>query len=159
MSGDSGDIYQYMSRRSARAKIRSVLSDIRRYGHSKTQPFAIGRVEKRMQDYAANNGISLASKSVYMSSHSIAHSTRDSKKRKGIAPSESDLMNFPTSRRTMDLYYDGDKFVYTDYKTKFIVHPNYELKIKGKKNQKVNFITAGKVKNKNEFKLPKYKKI
>lgn len=159
MSGDSGNIIGYDARNGARAKIRAVLADIRHNGFSKMQPFSIGRVERRMQDYASQNDITLASKSVYMSSHSIAHSTRDNKKTKGLAPSDKDLIDFPIKRRSMDLFYDGDKFVYTDYRTKFIVHPNYELKIKGIKTQKVNFVTAGKVTNPSEFRLPKYKKI
>lgn len=58
----------------------------------------------------------------------------------------------------MDLYFDGEKFIYTDYKAKFIVHPNYEMKIKGKKTKKVNLVTAGKVTDPKEFKMKKIQK-
>ena len=59
----------------------------------------------------------------------------------------------------MDLFYDGSVFVYTDYKAKFIVHPNYEIKTPKGKTNKVNFITATKVTDSNEFRLPKYRRI
>lgn len=59
----------------------------------------------------------------------------------------------------MDLFYDGSAFIYTDYKAKFIVHPNYAIKYSGKKTRRVNFITAGKVTDKEEFKLEKYKRV
>lgn len=97
-----------------------------------------------MRDYTTKNNISLASKSMYMSPRFIAHATRPSKTKKGLALTDKDFLNFPTSRRAMDLYFDGEKFIYTDYKAKFIVHPNYEMKIKGKKTKKVNLVTAGK---------------
>lgn len=29
----------------------------------------------------------------------------------------------------MELYYDGEYFIYTDGKSKYIVHPNYKMKI------------------------------
>ena len=146
-------------RNSARMKIYRVLADIRRNGHSKAQPFAVGRVENRMSDYAKANDITLASKSMYMSPRFIAHATRPSKTKKGLALTDKDFLNFPTSRRAMDLYFDGEKFIYTDYKAKFIVHPNYEMKIKGKKTQKVNLVTAGKVTDPKEFKIKKYRRI
>lgn len=59
----------------------------------------------------------------------------------------------------MDLFYDGKSFVYTDYKTKYIIHPNYKMKIDRKKISKVNFVTAGRVADPNEFKLKKYIKV
>lgn len=159
MSGDSGDIYQYRALHGARAKIRSMLSEIHQLGYSKRQPFSIGRVEKRMSDFADNNGIRLSSKSVYFSAKGITHALRESKQAKGLVVSDKDFIRFPDSRKTMDLYYDGDKFIYTDYKTKFIIHPNYELKIKGRKTTRVNLVTAGKVTNPIEFQMKKYRKI
>lgn len=159
MSGDSGDIYQYNATHGARAKIRAMLFDIRNDGYSKKLPFSIGRVEKRMAEFANNNGIVLASKSVYFSSERISHSLRDSKKAKGLALSDKDFLDFPIRRKTMDLFYDGESFIYTDYAAKFIIHPNYKLKIKRKKTAIVNLVTAGKVLDKNEFKMGKYKKI
>ena len=34
-----------------------------------------------------------------------------------------------SKRFSMELYYDGEYFIYTDGKSKYIVHPNYKMKI------------------------------
>ena len=70
-----------------------------------------------------------------------------------------ELIAFPQSRYTMDLYYDGECFIYTDGHSKFIVHPNYKIKVNREHVKLVNFITATKVKDPAEFTLPKYRKI
>ena len=66
----------------------------------------------------------------------------------------------------MDLFWDGNGFIYTDYHVKFIIKPNYQIKIKtnqkGKKHysvRKVCLVTAGTVSSKNDFSDPKYHKI
>ena len=156
MNGEGIDIYGTSS---AARKIRDIVTDIKMKGFSKIKPFAMGRVESRMAEYAKTHGITLASKSVYMSSHSIAHTFRGSKQRDNMAVSLMDLASFPKSRSRMDLYFDGKAFVYTDYKSKFIIHPNYDININRNKVKKVNYITATKVNDANEFKLKKYSKV
>lgn len=145
----------------AKEKIIQVLSDIRSQGFSRISPFKIGGVERRMQSFANANGITLGSKDVYMSSHSIAHATRDSKAAKGLVVSDKDLSAFPGKRARMDLYYDtrSGNFSYTDGRNKFVVHPNYEMKMPGGKKRIVNFITASRIEDNSEFGMPKYKKI
>ena len=59
----------------------------------------------------------------------------------------------------MDLYYDGECFIYTNGRSKFIIHPNHEIKICRGKVKVVNFITATKVKDPVEFTIKKYVKI
>lgn len=144
----------------ARDNIVSVLSDIRRQGFSRISPFKIGSVEKRMSNYARENGIELGSRDVYMSSAAIAHATRDSKQAKGLAVSDSDLASFPSRRKKMDLYYDSTtkNFTYTDGKTKYIVHPNYRLTLPDGKKKVVNFITASNTDG-NEFNQRNYTRI
>ena len=44
-----------------------------------------------------------------------------------VSPEE--LIRFPQSRFQMELYYDGECFIYTDDPSKFIVHPNYKMKV------------------------------
>ena len=145
----------------AKEKIITVLSDIRRQGFSRITPFKIGGVEKRMSDYARENGIELGSKDVYMSSSAIAHATRDSKREKGLSVSDEDLVAFPSKRRKMDLYYDArsGNFTYTDGNTKYVVHPNYEMKVSREKVKVVNFVTASRIESPQEFIMKKYKKI
>ena len=147
-------------RGNASDKINNVIRDLRSpNGYSSQKPFAIGLVEKRMSDYADANDIELSSKSIYISTKSIAHAIRKSKNEKGLAVSAKHLADFPNVRRAMDLYYDGKSFIYTDYRTKYIIHPNYKIKINGKKVHKVNFVTAGRVTDPKEFTLKKYIKI
>ena len=145
----------------AKEKIMNVLSDIREQGFSRITPFKIGGVEKRMTSFASENGITLGSKDVYMSSASIAHATRDSRQAKGLAVSDKDLADFPSKRSKMALYYDtrSNNFTYTDGKTKYVVHPNYSIKMPNGRQKIVNFITASKIENAQEFIMDKYKKI
>lgn len=145
----------------AKEQIMTVLADIKRQGFSRITPFKIGSVEKRMADFARRNGIELGSRDVYMSSSAITHATRDSKRVKGLSVPDEELTAFPGRRRKMDLYYDTrtGNFTYTDGKAKYVVHPNYEIKMRGGKRKLVNFITASKVIDKYEFRMEEYKKI
>lgn len=160
MADSNNDMVVEMSRATeASRKIAKVLSDIRRQGYSRAMPFSIGKVERRMRDYAERNGITLGSNDVYMSSVSIAHAMRDTKERKGLTVTDSELISFPLRRRNMDLFYDGNGFVYTDMKTKYVVHNNYKIKLNRNRQRTVMFVTAGKVTDPNEFYQQKYIKI
>ena len=139
--------------------IKSVLTDINQKGYSSVQPFSIGKVEERMIQFAQTNAITLASDELYMSAKQLQHCMRASKATKGLVVTDADLIGFPQNRFQMDLYYDGECFIYSDGVSKFIVHPNYKMKISRELVAQVNFITATKVKDSAEFTLPKYKKI
>lgn len=141
------------------SQIALVLSDIRHKGFSSVQPFSIGKVEERMTLFAQANNITLASDDLYMSAKQLQHSMRTSKESKGLVVADSDLINFPKIRFQMELYYDGECFIYTDGVSKFIVHPNYKMKISRELVANVNFITATRIKDPAEFTLPKYKRI
>ena len=140
-------------------QIAAVLGDIRQKGFSSVQPFSIGKVEERMMLFAQANAITLASDELYMSAKQLQHCMRASKATKGLVVTDDDLIRFPQNRFQMDLYYDGDCFIYTDGSSKFIVHPNYKMKISRELVAQVNFITATRVKDPAEFTLPKYRKI
>lgn len=157
MNGDGGDIYATSA---ASQKIRRVLAEIRMQGHSKTSPFAVGRVEKRMVDFAKANGITLGSKSIYMGAKSLSHATRGLKVKRGIRVSDIDLVSFPQRKSSMSLYYDTTtkNFTYTNGSVKYILHPNYKIKLKSGKTRVVNFITASKTDGK-EFNQKNYKRI
>jgi len=139
--------------------IKAVLADISRKGFSSIQPFSIGKVEQRMLLYAQTNNVTLGSDDLYMSAKQLQHCMRASKNAKDLVVSDSDLIGFPQKRFTMDLYFDGECFIYTDGQSKFIVHPNYKMKVSRELVAHINFITATKVKDSMEFTLPKYKKI
>jgi len=139
--------------------ISAVLNDIRQKGFSSVQPFSIGKVEERMMLFAQANSVILASDELYMSAKQLQHCMRASKGVKGLVVDDADLMDFPQNRFHMELYYDGECFIYTDGQSKFIIHPNYKMKISREVVKQVNFITATKVKDPMEFTLPKYHKI
>ena len=141
------------------SQIASVLSDIHQKGYSSVQPFAIGKVEVRMMQFAQTNAITLASDDLYMSAKQLQHCMRASKGAKGLVVDDADLIGFPQNRFQMNLYYDGECFIYTDSTSKFIVHPNYKMKVSRELVANVNFITATRVKDPAEFTLPKYRKI
>ena len=109
--------------------IANVLDDISTKGYSSVQPFVVGEVEERMIEFAKVNDIALGGNDLYMSAKQLQHSMRASKGSKGLNVSREDLIQFPNKRYGMDLYYDGECFIYTDGVSKFIVHPNYKMKI------------------------------
>lgn len=135
------------------------MEDFEKQGFSKMQPFKAAKVEDRMKRFAKEHGITLAGDEIYMTAHAIAHSLRDTKKAKGLAVSESDLVEFPANFSKMELYFDSYKsnFIYTDGNIKFIIEPNYEIKVL--KNRFVNYITAQIVGSKTDFNKSIYIKI
>ena len=139
--------------------IKSVLTDINQKGYSSVQPFSIGKVEERMIQFAQTNAITLASDELYMSAKLLQHCMRASKAMKGLVVTDADLIGFPQNRFQMDLYYDGECFIYTDGQSKFIVHPNYQMKVSREIVKMVNFITATRRTDKKEFNGKRYIKI
>jgi hypothetical protein len=141
------------------ALISSVLADIKEKGYSLIQPFVVGKVEERMLLFAQVNGILLGGDDLYMSAKQLQHCLRASKGAKGLVVDDVDLIGFPRKRFSMDLYYDGECFIYTDGLSKFIIHPNYKMKISREIVKQVNFITATRRTDKNEFNGKRYVKI
>lgn len=139
--------------------IVTVLGDIRQKGYSSVRPFSIGKVEVRMQQFAQANAVTLASDELYMSAKQLQHCMRASKDSKGLVVSPDELIRFPQERYQMDLYYDGECFIYTDGQSKFIVHPNYKMKVSRDIVKLVNFITAPRRTDKKEFNGKRYIKI
>lgn len=139
--------------------IAIILSDIRQNGFSTVPPFSIGKVEERMIRFAQSNEIMLGSDEIYMSVKQLQHSMRASKNTKGLVVSDTELINFPKKRFQMDLYFDGECFIYADECSKFIVHPNYKMKVSREVVKLVNFITATRRTDKNEFNGKRYIKI
>ena len=140
-------------------KIAAVLSDIRQKGFSSIQSFSIGKVEERMMMFARSKAVVLASEELYISAKQLQHCMRASKATKGLVVDDADLINFPRNRFQMDLYYDGECFIYTDGTSKFIIHPNYQIKVNREIVKLVNFITATRRTDKKEFNGKRYIEI
>ena len=139
--------------------IATVLTDIQQKGYSSIQPFDIGEVEERMMLFAQANGVMLGSDRLYMSAKQLQHCMRASKDAKGLVVSPDELIRFPKERYQMDLYYDGECFIYTNGVSKFIVHPNYKMKVNRDIIKLVNFITATRRTDKKEFNGKRYIQI
>ena len=147
------------SDKSIESRIATILSDIRQKGYSSMQPFSIGKVEERMMQFAKANAITLASDELYMSAKQLQHCLRTSKATKGLVVADADLIGLPQNRFQMDLYYDGECFIYTDGQSKFIIHPNYQMKVSREVVKLVNFITATRRTDKKEFNGKRYIKV
>ena len=147
------------SEKAIESQIADVLNDIHQKGFSSVQPFSIGKVEERMMQFAQTNSVTLASDELYMSAKQLQHCMRASKGAKGLVVDDATLTNFPRNRFQMDLYYDGECFIYTDGLSKFIVHPNYQMKVSREVVKLVNFITATRRTDKKEFNGKRYIKI
>ena len=147
------------SDKSIESRMATILSDIRQKGFSSMQPFSIGKVEERMMQFAKANAITLASDELYMSAKQLQHCLRASKATKGLVVTDADLIGLPQNRFQMDLYYDGECFIYTDGQSKFIIHPNYQMKVSREVVKLVNFITATRRTDKKEFNGKRYIKV
>ena len=141
------------------SQIAAILSDIHQKGYSSVQPFSIGKIEERMMLFAQANAITLASDELYMSAKQLQHCMRASKATKGLVVTDAELIDFPQNRFQMELYYDGECFIYTDGLSKFIIHPNYQMKVSREIVKLVNFITATRRTDKKEFNGRRYIKI
>lgn len=141
------------------SQIAAILSDIHQKGYSSVQPFSIGKIEERMMLFAQANAITLASDELYMSAKQLQHCMRASKATKGLVVTDVELIDFPQNRFQMELYYDGECFIYTDGLSKFIIHPNYQMKVSREIVKLVNFITATRRTDKKEFNGKRYIKI
>ncbi len=139
--------------------ISTILDDIHQKGYSSILPFSIGKVEDRMMLFAKEHQITLASNELYMSAKQLQHCMRASKATKGLVVADADLIGFPKKRFQMELYYDGECFIYTDGQSKFVVHPNYQMKVSREIVKLTNFITATRRTDKKEFNGKRYIKI
>lgn len=144
----------------ASRRISNVISHLKEDGYSRYESFPIGKIESRMEKFAKEHNIELNGKQIYMNSTQIAHSRRALKQNKGIAVSDQDLIDFPKNRRSMRLYYDTNKrnFVYTDFRSKFVIQPNRKIKVFNHKAIKTNFVTASKTSSQ-EFNMKNYIEI
>ncbi len=155
-NGDAGDYFNH-TLNSAQRKVVEWLRRIESKRLGDGEAISIGRIEPRMKRYAENNPdyhIDLPSAHLYFTSNHVKHLHRDFKRNNNKAVSDEDLINFIKRRKGMDLYFDSLKgkhaFIYTDYKTKYIVEYQYDLKIRRKRVKKAFVITAGKA-NEHEF--------
>lgn len=110
-------------------------------------PLNIGRVPSAAIEYADKNKANLDSHDIYITTKGIEHTLRESKVSKGIAISVDELVDFVKNRHDYAIYYDpamGD-FIFATSKSKFIVRPNFKMKINKEKKSVFNYITATRI--------------
>lgn len=150
--------HDYLSM-SATDKLGTIISDIRNSARITRPAVNVGKVETEVKTFSQTNDIQLGDGNMYFTSKSISHSLRESKVAKGLAVAPQVIKDFPQTKSKMAVYYDGAAFVYTDYASKFIVRPNQSVKTENGKTNGVLHITAGVVRDPNEFNNPRYTKI
>lgn len=138
-------------------RIQKMLDEMRRKGYITSPPIQIGRIGADVERFAYANGINLGSRQIYLSAKSVSHIFRKAKGTLQIH--KSDLKRFPIIKNRMSKYYDGEAFIFTDYRVKFIIKPGYKLKLRNGRKEVVNLITAGRVTDRNEFLKREYVKI
>ena len=130
--------------------IGNIVADIESKGYSQESPFTVGRIDPEMRQYANEHRIEIASDEIVMSVKQITHTLRESKAQKGKGISGMELYHDKTNNNF--IYYDRER------NEKFVVHPNYSMKIKRAKGKVVNYITASRT-NSQEFTLAKLTRI
>lgn len=141
----------------ASIRIDKMLDEMSKRGYITSSPIQIGRIGADIERFANANAINLGSKQIYISAKSISHIFRKTKG--SLRIHKSDLKQFPVSKNRMNKYYDGEAFIFTDYKVKFIIKPGYKLKLKNGRKEVANLVTAGRVTDRNEFFKKEYIKI
>lgn len=151
-------------------KIKTILNSLHRmieknnidkkspvYGDNK--PFSVAIVEGRLNGFAKSIGEPISTSKMYMSGEKLLHSIRSIKASKRV--DDEDLCNFPSRMRFMKLYYDKSRrnYIYVDGFKKFVVNPNYKIKLRGGGTKRVLMITASKMNGISHFKEGKYIEI
>lgn len=114
---------------------------------SQVKPMNIGSVPSSMSNFAKANDIHLESSDLYMTTKGIEHSIRESKSAKGLSVTKEEIADFVSNKHWMAQYYDPTKgdFIFATDKAKFVVTPNYKLRIGDTKQKVVNYITATRI--------------
>lgn len=145
------------SRMSASVKIKTVLEEIEKNGYSKKGDFSIGTLGKDTMRFASSHGIDVGNGQIYILRKFLTHGLRNSKRDKRV--SKEDIITFPKSKNKMVKFWDGDAFIFTDFKVKFIVKPGREVRLKNGKTLRAAIVTAGRVGSKTDFNGKEYVKI
>lgn len=136
--------------RRAQDKMREVMLNFRNNPFYHVAPFPIAKLGNDVVEFAKRNGITLADTDIIATSKFISHSQRTSKG--DLRVSDAAYIGFPITSQKMEVYRDNRKsLIFTDRINKFIIHPNYLLKLRNNKVRAVNLITAGKVNVPEEF--------
>lgn len=109
----------------------------------------ISKPQTELLKYAERKGIELGEPILRISDEKILHALRDAKTDRGAALTADELMNIAEILPKCDIYFDAlhKNFVYVYQKNgrtiKYVFQPNYAIKVDGKKEKAIHFLTGG----------------
>lgn len=115
----------------------------------------ISYTPREIVSYASTHNIELGSQHLRISDEKILHALRDVKKERNAALTVEELSNISDILPKCDVYFDQEKdnFVYV-YKNgnrmiKYVFQPKYKIKVDGKKETAIHFLTGGVIEDRN----------
>ena len=115
----------------------------------------ISYTPREIVSYASTHNIELGSQHLRISDEKILHALRDVKKERNAALTVDELSNISDILPKCDVYFDQEKdnFVYV-YKNgnrmiKYVFQPKYKIKVDGKKETAIHFLTGGVIEDRN----------
>ena len=110
---------------------------------------------REIVSYANAHNIELGSQYLRISDEKILHALRDVKRERNAALTVDELSNISDILPKCDVYFDQEKdnFVYV-YKNgnrmiKYVFQPRYKIKVDGKKETAIHFLTGGVIEDRN----------
>lgn len=139
--------------------IKRMRADVEKQGYSKEPIFQLYVVTPDVkQAYEALTGTKITNPAIFSTYGSMSHHKTGDKAKKGKVLTWDDREDIPKDLPTMDVYVHTGALIYTDYKKKIVVKPEYKYKNSDK--QIIAFhVSSSLVTDKNAFGNPEYKKI
>ena len=133
--------------------IKQIFEDVHSLGHPQTgSPIKIGKLPfdiKLAFKNITNKDIICAD--TYTSSKALLHHRGGQKAANGKETPESDLIAMPKLIASMDVYENTGALIFTDYKNKYIVEVNKEIKLNGNKSKVCCHISSSHITDIKEF--------
>lgn len=141
--------------------IGKALDEFADKGFITARPINVGEVDSVIEEHAKGMGSPLENRTMYFTNDALEHTQRDFKKGLGKAVSREDLMSFPKSKSSMNIFYDTNtgNYTYANNHSKFVLRPNQRVKLKNGKEAVVSLVTASETGSMQEFNMANYVKL
>jgi hypothetical protein len=128
---------------------------------SQGPPVSIGSLPKNIVNFYQENHYPLESTQMVMTSKQLQHGRREDKIANGLLVSKEEMKNFILHKNNAGQFYDSKKkdLIFVMGNAKFVMTPNYDLKLKNGKTKVVNYITATRIEGNISDHVASYKKI
>lgn len=137
----------------ASARLKQILEDKIKYGYSKdANAFKFGKLSNdAARKFEEITGIVIKNKDIYTGQKAMFHHRGGQKAEANKESSFEDIINMPLNIGKMDAYVHTGAIIFTDYKNKFVLKPNEEVRISKEKVIVTNHISSSKVKDASDF--------